>query len=237
MENYYYYDDDEVLNMDPGPYDSRTINTKILMYNDSEVSIDLLIDIGGVYPLYLPLGKTDNITLPEKYYETITGSGLFGPVSGYIGRIKELQLGKYAINDVLTAYTEVDSTADIYGNTMIGLPLLQRFNITFDYFNEKLIIEPSEIFNNKFDFSKTGLRLRPDPNGYLLVNEVFTGSPGDEAGIKVTDIITFVNNKKTTDYKPGEIRTILSQEGKTVTFVIESKGEKKNVVIELREIL
>jgi hypothetical protein len=55
---------------------------------------------------------------------------------------------------VPTAFTVVDENSDVYGNTMIGMPLLRRFNVIFDYFNERIILEPSESFKNPFKDEK-----------------------------------------------------------------------------------
>ena len=139
----------QVLIMKPGPHDSRTIQADIKMEDGSETSIDLLVDLGGIYPLYLPVGKCDSIRLPKNAVKSSLGVGLFRQ-EGYLGRVESISLGKYVLNDVVTAFTLVDKEADVYGNTMIGFPLLQRFNPTFDYFKERLILEPSRDFDRPF---------------------------------------------------------------------------------------
>jgi hypothetical protein len=142
-------DSGRALTMKPGPHDSRTIQADIETSDGSRTSIDLLVDLGGLYPLYLPVGKYDSIRLPKDAVKSSLGAGLFRQ-EGFLGRVKSIGLGKYVLNDVVTAFTVVDKDADVYGNTMIGFPLLQRFNLTFDYFKERLILEPSEAFDRPF---------------------------------------------------------------------------------------
>lgn len=138
------------IRMRPGPFNSRTINVRVMMPDGAETSIDLLVDLGGVHPLYLPIGRDKRISLPEDAVESILGNGLSGPVYGHLGRIKTLRIGKYALHDVVTAFTPVAPEDPIFGNSMIGLPLLRRFNIIFDYSNERLILEPNRSFLEPF---------------------------------------------------------------------------------------
>lgn len=133
--------------MSPGPSDSRTIRADLVMSSGAKITLDLLLDIGGLYPLYLPLGKHDEIQLPEDAVESSLGIGGFGAARGHIGSIRSITLGEFVLEDVKVAFSKASKDSDVYGNTMIGLPLLRRFNITFDYFEERLIFEPSETFD------------------------------------------------------------------------------------------
>jgi len=142
-------DSGQALPMKPGPHDSRTIQADIKMEDGSQTSIDLLVDLGGLYPLYLPVGKYDSIRLPKDAVKSNLGAGLFRQ-EGFLGRVESIKLGKYVLDDVPTAFALVDKDTDVYGNTMIGFPLLQRFNVTFDYFKERLILEPSKAFDRPF---------------------------------------------------------------------------------------
>jgi hypothetical protein len=226
----------QALTMKPGPHNSRTIQTDIKMQDGSQTSIDLLVDLGGLYPLYLPIGKYDSIRLPKNAVKSGLGTAFFLH-EGFLGRVKSIKLGKYVLNDVVTAFTLVDKETDVYGNTMIGFPLLQRFNVTFDYLNGRLILEPSKAFNDPFKVNMTGMDLLPDQLGNLRVTEVYPKSPAYQSGIRVNDVITHINGKKSSEYKPGEIKSILSDEGKQVTLDMSREDQVlKGVVITLRQI-
>jgi hypothetical protein len=147
----------QALTMKTGPFNSRTVAAEIVMPNGSAVALDLLIDLGGIYPLYLPLGKDDKIALPQNSIAATLGSGL-QTQKGYLGKVKTVRLGKYVVDDVPTAFTPVDKGADIYGNTMLGLPLLQRFNVTFDYFRQRIILEPSKSYHDPFPSPMIGTK-------------------------------------------------------------------------------
>jgi hypothetical protein len=227
---------DQALTMKPGPHDSRTIRADIEMQDGSRTSIDLLVDLGGLYPLYLPIGKYDSIRLPKNAIKSGLGTGFFLH-EGFLGRVRSIKLGKYILNDVVTAFTLVDKETDVYGNTMIGFPLLQRFNVTFDYLNNRLILEPSKAFNEPFKVNMTGMDLMPDQLGNLRVTRVYPKSPAEESGIRVNDVITHINGVKASEYEAGEIRSILSEEGKQVRLDISREDQVlKGIVITLRQI-
>jgi hypothetical protein len=226
----------QALTMEPGPHDSRTIRADIEMQDGSQISIDLLVDLGGIYPLYLPIGKYDSIRLPKNAVKSGLGTGFFLH-EGFLGRVKSIKFGKYVLNEVVTAFTLVDKETDVYGNTMIGFPLLQRFNVTFDYFNNRLILEPAKAFNDPFKVNMTGMHLVPDQLGNLRVTRVYPKSPAEESGIRVNDIITHINGLKVPEYDAREINSILSDEGKQVTLDISREDQVlRGIVIRLRQI-
>jgi hypothetical protein len=148
-EEYNPPEDGQILAMSPGPNGSRTINAIVKTQNGMETPIDLLVDIGGIFPLYLPVGKYDSIELPKNAVESVLGRGL-NQQNGFLGRVQSVRLGRYNLNDVVTAFTTVEKDADISGNTMIGLPLLRRFNVTFDYPHERIVLAPAGSFNAPF---------------------------------------------------------------------------------------
>lgn len=139
--------------MHPGPFDSRTIKAEISVQGEAAVKLELLVDLGGLHPLYLPIGRDERITLPSDAVEASLGQGLFSQ-KGYLGTVKSIRVGDYLLHNVPTAFTIVDKNSNVYGNTMIGLPLLKRFNIIFDYFNGRIILEPSASFNDAFQAGK-----------------------------------------------------------------------------------
>jgi PDZ domain len=235
-ETFEYSGDGEEFSMNIGPYNTRTISAKVELFEGTISPIDLLIDLGGLHPLYLPIGKYDDITLPSNAIESGLGSGFFNQ-KGHKGRVKSFRLGNYILKDVLTAFTSVEKDSDIYGNTMIGLPLLKRFNIVFNYFDNKIILESSKYYNEPFAFNMTGFVFRPDKNGNLKVNRVHPNSPASEANIQVEDIITHVNEISIETFKDGELNSLLEKEGEIVKLDILRKDQLHSIEMKLRDVL
>jgi len=142
-EAYDYRGNGEVIDMTPDVFESRTSRIEIETHDGKIIELDLLLDLGGLFELYLPVGDSKEITLPPDAELKSLGTGGFGASEGYIGTVKEVRIGKYRLTDVEAAFVDVEAGESVYGNAMIGFPMFQRFNITFDYFNERMILEPS----------------------------------------------------------------------------------------------
>lgn len=230
-------DNCQELKMEKSSFDSRTINAIISTLDGAKLEISLLIDFGGIYPLYLPVGKYDEIKLPSNAVNASLGSNILGANSGYLGRVQSIKLGKYSLENVITAFMPADKKSDVYGTTMIGMPLLMRFNVFFDYPNEKIILKPSSNFKMPFKFNMTGFTYFPDRQGNLKVNEVYPNSPALLNGIKAGDIIIRVNGKEILSYSPTQLRELLMNEGQTVKITFKGESGLKEASIVLKQIL
>lgn len=116
------------------------------IYNDR---ID--IDLGTVYPIKIALNNRHNIKLPPDAKATFS-YGAQGKDSEYSAKIKSMIFGKYSF-DHPTAIFGDEKTSRIHpGNLgVIGLPLFAKFNIIFDYFNNRMYITPNSNYNKPFD--------------------------------------------------------------------------------------
>ncbi len=226
----------EALAMAPGPHDSRTVRGVVEMPGGVKTEVDLLVDLGGIHPLYLPLGRYPGIRLPSNAVEASLGSGLMS-ASGYLGRVRSLTLGRHVLEGVVTAFTPVAPDASVFGNTMIGLPLLKRFSVYFDYPGGRLLLEPARSFAEPFKADMTGMEIVPDASGAARVSKVAPRSPAAEAGVQAGDLITRLDGKPVAEHAPGEMRAILSEEGREVRLDVVRDGKPlAAIVLRLRQI-
>ena len=109
------------------------------------------IDFGGIYPLKIALNNKNKIELPSEVKETLS-YGAQGKNSEYVGKIKSFTIGEYKFENPNVVFGE-ETTSRIEAENLgvIGLPLFMKFNIIFDYFNNKLYITPNENFNTSFE--------------------------------------------------------------------------------------
>ncbi len=56
-EAYEYEGDGEIIKMSPGIFDSRTSRITVETHDAKLIEVDLLLDLGGLYELYLPIGN------------------------------------------------------------------------------------------------------------------------------------------------------------------------------------
>lgn len=116
-----------------------------LKYRDS---VD--IDFGGIYPFKVALKNKHKIQLPENVTETYS-YGALGKSIEYQGEIKSMSIGKYSFKNPIVVFGDA-KTSRIHPDNLgvIGLPIFMKFNIIFDYINNKIYINPNEDFDKPF---------------------------------------------------------------------------------------
>lgn len=113
-------------------------------YNDK---VD--IDLGGIHELKIALNNTRNIKLPDNALKT-NRNNLTGMPSEYKGKIESMMIGKYEFTNPTVDYGD-ETTSRIHPLNLgrIGLPLFMKFKVIFDYFNNKVYLEPNENFDGE----------------------------------------------------------------------------------------
>jgi hypothetical protein len=192
------------------------------------------IDLGGIQNISINMDYNKRIKLPSKTLELILGYGASGPINGFKGRIESLTLGKYQFPNLLTNFAKGEVlAADSLACGIIGLPLMKRFNITFDYFNCRLYLEPNKDYNVDLEYNMTGIVFTRS----FKVDKIFADSPAGEAGIIAGDKVLQINNIVTKDKSRYEFDELFVQKGKELKLLIERNGEKKEVTLKLRRII
>ena len=109
------------------------------------------IDFGGVVPLNIALNNKLEIQLPSDVKETFS-IGAQGKASEFRGEIQSMTIGDYKFDNITAIFGD-EKTSRIHPNNLgvIGLPLFMKFHIIFDYFNNKLYIDPNKYFDNPFE--------------------------------------------------------------------------------------
>ncbi len=121
------------------PFALETLDGKV--YNDR---VD--IDFGGSSALKIALNTKHAINLPSDAKKTHS-YGAQGKIPEYKGKIKSMTIGDYKF-DNLTVRFEDEETNNL---GVIGLPLFMKFNIIFDYFNNKIYLKSNDNFNKPFE--------------------------------------------------------------------------------------
>ena len=131
----------------------------IKLLNGTRISEPFHLDLGSPDALSINLKSHSGLTIPNKTIER-RAFGSQGEFIQHIGRISFLQLGKFVINNVLTAFLSADSPTATRNASSIGSEVFQRFNLTFDYRNNRIILEPNRRFRSSFEFNMSGMDLK-----------------------------------------------------------------------------
>ena len=149
-DQYKFEGDGSILNMSENKGGSYAVPFAFTMLDGETYHDNIDIDFGGVYALKIALNNKNNIKLPENV-ENTESYGAQGRTSEYSGKIKNFTFGKFTFDNP-TVFFGDRKTSRIHPNNLgvIGLPLFMKFNITFDYFNNKLYLKPNENFDKPF---------------------------------------------------------------------------------------
>jgi predicted aspartyl protease len=121
-------------------------------------------------------------------------------------------------------------------NGIIGNKILQRFNITFDYANDKLYFEPNGNLNRKFKTNAAGLSVFFN-SGQPYIKDVVDRSPASKGGLKNGDQIISINGELVENIDKKEIRSIFFQSGTQLDIVIMRNGKLKYTEVNLQELI
>lgn len=203
------------------------INAEASLLNGTTVQVDLLLDTGAGVPLLLHNNSHPSLKLPEQFIRGKLGMGLGGFLEGYIGRIRQLNLGNIEFPMVLTSFQDIEESwledKDRYRNGIVGNQLLSRFNVIFDYIRGQLYLKPYRIRQKPFTMDRSGLTIMAygfELNEYV-VKDVLEKSPADKAGIREGDIILKIQGFSSRFYSLDGLSQVLQRKpGREVRLVL-----------------
>nr|WP_296701832.1 aspartyl protease family protein [Algoriphagus sp.] len=187
----------------------------------------LLVDTGANHGLLLNKETTDEIRLPELFIETELGQSLGGELFGFVGRVKELNISGFHLNDVLTSYPDETPFSYVIKESgrqgSIGAEVLGRMKLIFDYPRERLLIHRGEKFYAAFEYDMSGIEVKKVTNEEhrMYVGQVRDNSPASKAGILAFDEILSINKIPIIIWELSDIiKLFRSEEGKEIELEI-----------------
>lgn len=211
--------------------------TPITLSNGTQQLKKFIIDLGAGHPVSLER-VADKTLYSQQLIDANLGIGLSGLISGYKGRVKEIQLGKYKIKNVLASYPEDNGrvpTVPRDGN--LGVEVLKRFTLVFNYSGNEMYIKSNVEFKAPFEHDMSGLQYYATGKGYkhIIVERVEPGSPGEEAGVCEDDEITAINFKPVTDMTLEEIDHLFkSRDNRSLLLDVYRNEITERVVLTLK---
>lgn len=219
------------------------VELHISLPNGKSASGAFLIDTGGNMTVHVhrqvavDRGLLNALTtLPE------TGYGIGGGATNRVAaRGSVLSLGPYRFKQPIVVFTE--DTAGLRSNPasigLVGMEVLRRFRVYFDYPRSRMYLEPNNNFKAPFVYDASGLRLRATRPSFSppFVAGVSHSSPASEAGIERGDVLLEIDGRSTTGVNLETIRTLFRQPGKLykLTFL---RGQRKVALnLKTRELL
>ena len=133
---------------------------------NEQVPSKLLIDIGNSDALWLFENKEKKINMPNIKFEDYLGKGFSGDINGFRSKIGSVKINSFTFENPIVAFPDsisiksVNKVVDRVGS--LGGEILKRFNIIFDYSNNKIYFSKSHYFNDPFLYNMSGIELQND---------------------------------------------------------------------------
>lgn len=163
--------------------------------SSEEFELKLLIDTGASLSFLINTNSNTALTPPELATPGKLGKGIGGFISGYKGKMKSLEFGNHTFDNILTHFQEINEgiDANYYNdrNGLIGTTLLERFSLIINYLGKEIYLKPNRRIDRKFKYNLSGMEVFAfgvELNSFIVF-DVLPGSPAEEAGIKVGDVV------------------------------------------------
>lgn len=195
----------------------------------------VVLDTGAGHALLLDGSRsTPMLPVPEKNLRAQLGRGLNGVINGSLGRIPKLRFGRYEMDNILASFPDslsfgmkLTNMPERQGN--VGCELLRRFNVTFNYPEQYIVMKPvKRIMRESFEHDMSGLELRAKGEKFhaYFIDKIMPGSPAYNAGLEEGDELLFINDSSVRDLNISDIYKILQKgEGKEISLLARRNGQ------------
>ncbi len=166
------------------------LDGEVITEDEREVPVKLLVDTGSGDAIWLFKDIEKGLGLPQKNFDDYLGKGLNGHIYGKRTKIKGIKIGEFTLEDVKAAFPDMESYGAIKNlgnrNGSLGGEILKRFDIVFNYSENKIILKKNGNFNAPFHYNMSGIEVQHNGVRYIAqklmeVKEVaLLASPGTE---------------------------------------------------------
>lgn len=190
-------------------------------------------DTGAGLGMLLSKNFAEDSSIIKKSRRPVVTSvdGMLGSAEMKLTVIKSLSLGPYTFRNVPTyIYDDANNVTNYpFTGGLIGSEIFRRFNVTLNYAEKEIHLEPNSHFYDPFDYSYVGMTI------YLLddkiiAREIIPGSPAARAGFRNDDEILSVD--KDFSFSVQSYRRTMQVANKSMRVIIKRNGDLVN--IELR---
>jgi hypothetical protein len=218
------------------------IDASIDTEEEKGIPVKLVVDLGNRNPLVFNVNPRKKISFPKRTLSTVIGRGVQGELLGKVGRLPELEIGEFALQDVIALFAPEEGNAGagpagyvFDGN--VGYGVLERFRIAFDYPQRRMFLIPREKTFQPFEFNMLGLSFEQRMDRSLHVRHVIAGSPGAENGIRAGDLITAVNGRDLKSYEFRDVEELFRKENKDIELTLLRGGKPMSVRLTLKRLI
>ena len=219
-------------------------NVDIEIRENEIITARLLMDLGCSDAIILnsPYFKslTEKGILPEKVidYTILYAGALGGNSNGGDFRSISIKLGDYKINNPIISFSKdtLGSFSKTNYDGLLGNEILDRYNYTIDYKNQKLYLIKNSKSKKNFNSTLSGFyALKRRENA--IVMSIYYQSEAYKNGLQLGDTIIAINNKKLDNLTDKKFYEELKDEGKTIKLTILRNQKHMDITFKLKYLL
>jgi hypothetical protein len=214
--------------------------TKVVFADGTEKQSKLIVDLGAGH--FLSMENVENKNVLQKIsIPANLGMSLNGLIDGTVSRIKEVNLGKYRMKNIITAFPDYNArlkalSAKRDGN--MGVAMLKKFDVIFNYPDGLMYLRPGPTFSKREEHDMSGLVYYADVQDnlqHIIIYKVEPGSAGDAAGLLPDDEIVGINLKPVSPLSLQQIDNLFkSADDRTLILGIFRDKKYINVMLTLK---
>lgn len=138
------------------------VEAAVILKGNEEIPVKMLMDTGSSDAVWL--FEDERIKVSHSFYDDFLGQGLAGAIYGKRSKIYHLRISDFVLNDAKAAFPYMKSFStliDFAGrNGSLGGEVLKRFNIVFDYPNQRIVLKKNSNFDKIFQYNISGIDLQ-----------------------------------------------------------------------------
>ncbi|WP_124642161.1 aspartyl protease family protein [Amniculibacterium aquaticum] len=139
------------------------LEAQVQLKSDNKKS-KLLIDTGNSDALWLFPNKIENFQLGAPFFEDYLGRGFNGDIHGKKSRISTVNFGSFMLNKTTVSLPDDEAikSLNLVTNRVgsVGDEILKRFDVVFDYKNQKIYLKKNKDFDDPYHFNMSGLEFK-----------------------------------------------------------------------------
>ena len=166
--------------------------------------------------------------------------GVGGSVRSQVTRAEVLWLGDVEVRNPVTTLSLQNKGAftDPYVAGNVGAGVLKRFNLTFDYENQKIIFEPNANHSKPDVFDRSGMWLNIVGDAFEIMDAP-KGGPAATAGLMVGDKIVAVDGRPVGELSLPALRLRFRTDPPEteVRLTVERDGRRSKVILVLSDMV
>lgn len=195
------------------------VQAKITLPGREAIAGEFVIDAGSNFPVILLKSFVESQQLTKSLPSTlpVVGRGVGGEIPLPVGRVPQLQLGRFTLSNLIAAFPSRGIFAREGAAGNIGGGILRRFKVIFDYSRQRMILEPNKHFAEPYEYDMSGLQLVGDSPAFktIMIDRTLQDSPATEAGLKPGDKLVLFDGRPIVDYPLARLRELFRVENRT----------------------